>query len=193
MNDPHVELLIYAVSHGDSITYDNAEPFSEETDEFTVMIENNIAHLYPRRHYATAEEAELAARDLVSQWNFESALGARDDAFKLEYARTCVIDRQPSPAPPGEVPLQISAVIIADFTADVRVTKTAIAYPRLPIGRRLAVDNRKVTLMMKHWMDYLYHRESLATMANFCLTVVENSHNVKGNRRKGAAQHYRIT
>ena len=193
MNDPHVEYLTYAVIHGDSIKYEVAEPFSEETDDYIVKIEDGFARLYPQRHYATAEEAKLAAQDFVSRWNFEVELTDRDDNFKLEYAHARVIDRQPSPAPPGVVSVAVDPISFGFSATGVRVTKVAHAYPRLPIGRRLAVNDPNVAVMMERLMNYRHHREHLATMAHFCLTVVENSLNEQKHRRKQAAQHYRIT
>ena len=193
MNDPHVEYLIYTVIHGDSIKYEVAEPFSEETDDYIVKIEDGLARLYPQRHYATAEEAKVAAQDFVSRWNFEVELTGRDDKFKLKYAHAHVIDRQPSPAPPGVVSVAADSIGFGFSTTSVRVTKVAHAYPSLPIGRHLAVNDPHVAMMMERLMNYRHHREHLAAMAYFCLTVVEDSLGEQRNRRKQAARHYRIT
>ena len=52
--------------------------------------------------------------------------------------------------------------------------------------------SRDVTLMFDRYVGYHARREHLTGMANFCLTVLENSVQAKKNRRKAAAGHYDI-
>ena len=142
MNDPHVEYLRYVVTHGDSIKYKLDELFSAETDEYIVKIVDGAARLHPRRHYATAEEAKLAARDFVGQWNFWIAIGVRDDLFKLKYADARVIARPPSPTPPGVFAVNADPVDWGVTPAvSVGTTLVRYAYLGLPPRRRLAVDD----------------------------------------------------
>ena len=193
MNDPRVKYLTYIVTHGDWIEHEVAEPFLEKTDEYIVKIEDGLARLCPQHHYSTVEEAKLAAQDFVGQWNFESAL-TRDDQFKLEYDSARVIDCQPSPPPPGVVSVNADPIRF-HFTTPARgaVTKGVHTYPRLPIGRRLAVDDPNVVDMMRHLTNYRHGRESLGTMANYCLTVVEKPFpGRRGARRLREEQRYRI-
>ena len=196
MNDPHVEYLRYVVTHGDSIKYKLDELFSAETDEYIVKIVDGAARLHPQRHYATAEEAKLAARDFVGQWNFVIALDARDGLFKLKYADARVIDRQPSPTPPGVFAVNADPVYWEFPTAvSVGITLVRYAYLGLPPRRRLAVDDPNVVDMMRHLTNYSHShgRESLAGMAYYCLTVVEKPFRGRREpRRRQIEQDYRI-
>ena len=122
------------------------------------------------------------------------ALGARDGLFKLEYANARVIDRQPSPTPPGVFAVNADPVHWG-FTTAVRVgiTKVGYAYLGLPPRRRLAVDDPNVVDMMRHLTNYSHGREPLADMAYYCLTVVEKPfHGRREARRRQQEKCYRI-
>ncbi len=85
MNNPHVETLHYCVKHDNSVDYRDVEPLVHDDALFRVRAEQRNVVLEPKGHYATEEEAKRTAEGFVRRWEFEAALRAQSDAFRLVY------------------------------------------------------------------------------------------------------------
>ena len=171
MNDPHVETLHYFVKHDNSVDYRDVEPLVHDDALFRVRAEQRNVVLEPKGHYATEEEARRAAEGFVRRWEFEAALQAQSDAFRMVYERARIVDHNPSPLPPGALkpdPIYESIHVSDALT----VTKKPATYPAPPSGSALDPDDCDAKDMLARLDLYRLGREPLASMANFCLTVV---------------------
>ena len=196
MNAPHIKAIHYFIEHDDSVDYRNVAPLVFEDDLFRVKAEKVEVTFEPKNHYATEEEARSAVEGLVRRWEFEAALRVGSRSFKLTYARVTVVDRDPPPLPPGVVRVDPVAFHFRVSQPQVRVTKMLAEYPVLPSVQTLKPDDPNASVMLSRLDLYRQGRDPLGDVANFCLTVLEYSAlqlaGGKGNKRKAAANHYRI-
>ena len=196
MNDPHVKAIHYLIEHDDSVDYRDVAPLVFEDDLFRVKAEKLEVVFEPKNHYATKEEARNAVEGLVRRWEFEAALRARSSEFRLVYARVDIIDRNPSPPPPGVVTLGPVTSRAGAPKTRARLTNVAAGYPAPPQGPAIDPDDPDAAFMLHRLDLYRQGREPIAGVANFCLTVLESSAlraaGGGGNKRKSAAKHYRI-
>ena len=197
MNDPHVKAIHYVVEHDDSVGYQNVAPLVYEDEQFRVKADKVEVAFEPKSHYATEDEAKMAVEGLVRRWKFEAALHVGSRAFKLIYARVDIVDRNPPPLPPGVVSADPVAFHFRVSQPQVRVTKAVAEYPVPPSEHALAPDDPDASFMLSRLDLYRQGREPLASVANLCLTVLEDSaHKAAGGKEdklKSAATHYRIS
>ena len=175
MNDPHVKALHYFVKHGNSVDYSDVEPLAHNDPLFRIRAKRRNVVLEPKCHYATEEEARRAAEGFVRRWEFEAALRAQSGAFRLVYERAHIVDRDPPPSPPGSV--NPDPIFWSFHLSEPQVTATQklTTFPAPPSGSVLDPDDRDATDMLARLDLYRLGREPLASMANFCLTVVKSA------------------
>ena len=185
MNDPHVDVLEYSIEHGPVIDWSQAAPLNLEEDSFDVRAENGRVRFNLKAHYASEEEARLAVEaDYIPSWEFHVGLLRGPNAFKLRFHRAEIVERNPSLGPPT---LRAHASI-GPITVTVDLAPpTPPAFPGPPpSGIRRSPD---VDSMFDRYLGHLAGRESLSTMAYFCLTVLERM----GGGRSEAAGRFGIS
>ena len=184
MNDPHVKALHYFVKHDNSVDYSDVEPLVHDDPLFRVRAKRRNVVLEPKGHYATEEGARRAAEGFVRRWEFEAALRAQSGAFRLVYERAHIVERNPPRSPPGTVNagathwrVKPDPIFWSFHLPEVqgRVTKKPATYPALPSGSALDPDDRDAKDMLARFDLYRQGKEPLASMANFCLTVVKSA------------------
>lgn len=186
MNDPHVEALVYRVEHGPNVDYDKAEPLEHDTQTFSVRIEDGQARFDMKEHFDTEEAAREAIEPFIQSWELSVGLKDGPDRFALVFDRSEIIDRNP---PSGvNIYAPVGRFVLQGFDAEVRLSH--YNYPEPPYG--LAV-NPDVTSMHTRYLGYRRGNEPLATMAHFCLTVLEESTGRTTRRRQLAAKKFRIS
>ena len=194
MNDPHVKAIHYFIEHDDPVDYRDADPLVYDDELFRIRADKGEVALEPKVPYATEEEARSAVEGLVRRWEFEATLRAGSSAFRLLYAGVDVIDR--SPPPPGVVLVDPVTFRIGVLKAQARVTKVLAGYPAPPSGPAIEPDDPDASFMLSRLDLYRQGREPLASVANLCLTVLEDSAAQatagKGGKRTMAANRYRI-
>ena len=193
MNDLHVKAIHYFIKHDDSVSYQDVSPLVYEDELFRVKADKDNVVFEPKNHYTTEEDARSAVEGLVRQWDFEAALRTGSARFKLIYARVDIIDRNPdrNPPPPGVIP--VSAIFHSrGGKIQARVSKVVAEYPCPPSGQVLEPDDPDASYMLSRLDLYRQGREPLGSVANLCLTVLEDSFSKKRGRRKRAADHYQI-
>ena len=197
MNHPHVKAIYYLVEHDDSVDYRDVAPLVYEDEQFRVKADKVKVVFEPKDHYATEEEARTAVEGLVRRWEFEAALHVGSRAFKLIYARTDIVDRNPPPLPRGVVRADPAAFHFRVLQPQVRVTRAVAEYPALPSEHALAPDDPDASFMLSRLDLYRQAREPLTGVANLCLTVLEdsapNTTAGESGKRQRAAKHYKIT
>ena len=180
MNDPHVVALIYHIEHGDSVNYEDANSFVHDEPEFRVKIKNKEVCFEFEKDYATEAEARESIDEYIRVWELDAGLRRGPDFFKLKFDRATIEDRNPSPGA-----REVSAIITSGnpkWTANIMVAPPE--YPSPPSGLSIDTD---VQMMYDRYINYRRDRESLVSMAYFCLTILE----YKLKTRKAAARHYK--
>ena len=172
MNDPHVSVLIYRVRHDETVNYDMASPLEYEAASFKVSIKGSEAHFEMKEHFPTAEQAREVVGPFIRQWEFAAALDRGPREFELVFLDAVVEDRKP---PPGVVLTPRSgALTILGESPSLVFGRT---YPEPPTNVAIDAD---VEAMALRYSQYRDGKETLAGMAYFCLTVLEQ---VAGGRR----------
>ncbi len=189
MNDPHVVALFYNIKHKKSVDYSKAEPLEREKEDFTIKIENDKACFTMKAHYATEEEARKAVEEYIQVWELDAALQEGPNAFTLEFSCPKIEDRNPLPVrrAPGDIEATYAYSPQPRMEGKLCVTHLYSSYPPPPSGMKITPDVRS---MYDRLMGHLSDKEPLASMAYFCLTVLEAS---TGDRCKKAkdAEHKR--
>ena len=179
MNDPHVVALIYRVEHGDTFNYDNTAPLNLETSEFRLTVEDKQARFELKNDYATESEAQQAMEGYIRAWVFDACLRQNDpDYFRLEFDESVIEDRNPTP---GVHKVNAGTIKWKFDLSSPSVTLSPGNYLLPPSD--VSLDST-VELMYQRYMDYLRGRRSLLSMAQFCLTVLEDSGPTSGQQRK---------
>ena len=195
MNDPHVTALHYWVIHDASVDYADALPMEHDNELFHIRVSDRQVTVRPKGHYASEAEAKAAIEDFFRNWEFEAALESGSSGFALGYSGADVIDRNPTPPPPGVV--QLSATIRAGHpTVGMRLRVKRRSYPSLPSGRAFNPDVEHAQAMLSQLDRYHQGRSTLASMAYFCLTTLEGSvpkGDDKANKDKLTGDHYAIS
>ena len=173
MNDPHVAALLYRVKHNETINYDMALPLEYETESFKVSIEDNKARFEMKEHFSNVEQARELIESFIRQWEFATSLDHGPGEFDLVFLDAVVEYRKPTP---GVVPLKGMAMVCAMGSVSVIVGRSA--YPQPPKDVAMNAD---VEVMAYRYSRYREGRDTLAGMAYFCLTVLEQA---AGNRSK---------
>lgn len=187
VNDPHVVALNFRIEHHSSVNYDNASPLDHREEAFEIHVEGNSVSFTMNRHYATQSEALDSVEDYIRAWEYLAALQTEPSEFKLVFDGAKIEDRDPTPGVmyAGAKPFSINVSV---SEPDIHVSRGT--YPQPPSGKlEFSPD---VKLMFDQYVAYRARRRYLTDMANFCLTVLENSVQSKKNVRKAAARHYDI-
>ena len=185
MNDPHVVSLQYRIDYDTSADYSEAEAVEDTQPEFDVRVHDDEAKFKMKVHCATVEEARGMVEPYIRDWEFETSLERGRNTFRFRFVRPEIVDRNPTPGTvsvSGHVVLE-AAIITASLCA-------RTPYPPPP-SRNICITP-EVSIMHKRYLKYREGRESLPTMANFCLTVVERLAGVTKKKRSAAAAKFGI-
>ena len=187
MNDPHVVALNYRIEHHSSVDYDGASPLDHSETDFEIHVEGNNVRFAMKRHCATESEAMEAVEGFIRAWEHLAALQDGPNQFTLVFDGAEIEDRDPTPGVVYAIPKPLR-VKLSLGEPTIHVSKGA--YPQPPATRlEFSPD---VKLMLDRYLRYRAGRELLTGMANFCLTVLEESVQANKDRRKAAARHYDI-
>jgi hypothetical protein len=189
MNDPHVEALLYQVTHGESVDYTKAAILEHRAPDFVVRLEQLRARVELIAHFATIAEAREAVEPFLQAWELAAALAHKNpDELRFVYDRADVIDRNPTP---GHIVLTESArITISTGTATLIVGRAHYPQPPRGLSRDATVD-----LMFDRYRMYREGKTTLADAANYVLTALEASSMpfvAQGPSRARAAKYYDI-
>ena len=186
MNDPHVVALVYRIEHSESIGYAKAAPFCRDEQGFRLSIVDGKARFEIHDHFPSIEAADEALTEYRRAWEFDAQLRRGPDTFHLvlERENSVIIDRNPTP---GHVRLKGIGVTVVLGSAKLLVEPSV--YPEPPSDIALTPD---VETIYDRYMGYRRGREPLASMASFCLTVLEAATGERKGRRAAASKIYSI-
>ena len=171
MNDPQVVALIYTVEHGNSVSYENADPLRNfKTPKFDLTVEDKIARFEFRKFYATEDKALKAIEPFKRQWEFETGIRWGPNSFSLRFKEAEIIDRNPAPPEPGARKLRIAGHVLSNITTSARISRGFPHYPPPPAGGSVDLDDPVVVKMKSKYEQYGLGRTTLPDAANFCVT-----------------------
>jgi len=182
MRDPHVESLRYRLKTFATTTYENPPAVKFIRDEFECHLNDGVLICHMREHYPTVGEAQRVVEDFLHSWEIKTALELGRGAMKFQFEDSHVIDR--NPPPPGSSEFKyVSTSGGVKFTGSVTPIHsiTLREYPDPPIDFTVTPD---VETLWQRYNNYLDGKEPLPSMANFCLTLVENKAGKKGKKGK---------
>ena len=168
INYPQVVALIYRIEHSDSTDYRNAKPFCREEQEFHLSVKDRKVRFALYGHYATEEDTRESIAEYIRVWEFDARLKRGPDSFRLEFENSEIVDRR-NPTP-GAVRLRGRLAIRGIGAATLTVSFSD--YPSPPSDIALNAD---VEMMHQRYLGYRQGRKPFASMANFCLTVLEST------------------
>lgn len=167
MNDPHVVALNYAVTHGDTIDYGNAEPLDLDEPEFRLTVADRKVRFEFKTHHATEEGARDSLADYIRNWEFDATLTyGSPDSFRLQFEKAEIIDRNPTPGV-----TRIGGRLEIRGTGSARLAVGVSKYPSPPSNMSL---NSDIETMHHRYMGFRARHEPLESMAYFCLTMLED-------------------
>lgn len=178
MNDPQVVALIYAVEHGNSISYENAKPLHySESPEFVLTVEDKTARFELKKFYADEGEALKEIEPFIQEWEFESGIRRGPNSFSLRYQRAEIVDRNPSPPKRGSGTHKLRAeLVLPPVEIRAKITQVVPDYPSPPANSQFCLNDPDVIKMRSRYDQYRLGRTTLPDAAYFCVTVLEGKY-----------------
>ena len=116
---------------------------------------------------------EILVEDYIRVWEFSACLKNGPSYFKLKFDHAEIGDRNPTP---GVLMVDARPVRFEVKVGEATGVVSPACYPPPPSGLKITPD---VQTMCDRYMGYRQGREPLATMAYFCLTMIENNPTTK--------------
>ncbi len=185
MVDPHVVALTYRIKHSRSVAYRNPPALSRDESQFRLQVTEGLARFEFKQHFASEREARNAVAQYIESWQMSADLDRGPGSFRLAFQNADIVDRQP---PSDGVSLRMSARAGAP-RASARLQAVSRHYPEPPAD--CDFQHPDVKAMHMRYVGFCKNEEPLASMAYFCLTVLEHSVQPP-KRREKAARRWRI-
>lgn len=176
MKDPHVVRLNYKVRPGENVQFQQPPAVEWPTAEGTVKVDCEQASIELINHYSNEKDARAAVEPHLVAWEIWAGLTSRDDQrpFRFEFRKAELVDRAPMP---NQAPS-------AQFRGTVTIPQSAALSRRLtsyPSPPQAFSASDEVQNMWYRWEQYRSNRETLPSVAYYCLTALE--HHVGGGGR----------
>lgn len=178
MNDPHVVALHYRVQVSEGYSFANPPPLDVRRLEFDGTLHNDAFVARMSEHYPMEREAKIPVDAFLRAWEITTGLSRQHTVMRFVFDHAEIIDRMPSK--PGEVRVYASTML-----EDASLFATASAhlemglYPPAPVD---FVADLTVETLWGRYERYRADKDSLYSMAYYCLTVLER----RGGRRNAA-------
>lgn len=179
MRDPHVERLIYVITSGPGISYQEPEPlaFSNSLGDFDVA--DGQLRFHPAEHFSRTGETRAALEPFLRAWEIQSDLQRNVGQIRFDYLSTDVIDRNPPLA--GEPPvLHAEGGSYLLLGGELTCHLTLRRYPQPPTTFRTTPE---VDMAYRRWIQFRQGGEPLQSMAYFVLTLTQS---MAGDRQSAA-------
>lgn len=184
MNDPHVTAIHYSLVLGEFVQFSPpAESLQFEMENASGILSDTELRIVPNYHYSSRDAAKAAIEPRIQAWAVQAAIQLRIPTLRIEYERTEIIDRAPTP---GIISAHAEAHGRAGLKAAAQVIRHLSKYPPPPIVGFAVSSN--VDTLWHRYSRYVSGGEPLTSMAYFALTVVTPGK----NGRDIAAANYNI-
>jgi hypothetical protein len=166
MNDPRVVSLYYEVITSPDVSF-KAPPLDHSTPEFDLHLAEGQAIFTLKGHHASVEDARKIVEPFVTAWTISSGLAASPEHFQLKFDRA-----KTNRAPYGSYKVTGMPVSLHHGRRE---------YPPLPQNFS---TSPLVESMYYQWEGYKAGHMTLATVAYFCLTLLEGFGEKKREKKK---------
>lgn len=180
-----VRALWYRVEWAPDVDYEKAPPVHAETDDFTMLLDGKELQVKLKQGtIPSLAEARTLVEEYLYAW---AVLIGLQHGHSVRFA----FDKAEVETVPESIPQEgirkkgLEGRVTVTATVDRHVSRSS--YPAPPKAFTVSPD---VRIMYVRYEEYQSGRELLLSMANFCLTVLQNS---AGGRRTQAAQKYNIS
>lgn len=180
MSEIRVKSITYAVKTSDSTTYE-VPPLEGEEEEFRFRLDGHFL-TFEMKDLLEEDAANALVDSYVRAWETSIALQYGPDEMRFIHHGMSTIDLDK----PEVIRLTVTRSTSWNVASSGQLHVTRYAYPTPPIGFVVSPD---VEVMYLRYRGFLEGREPLASMAYFCLPVVESS--VGG--RKQATEYYNVS
>ncbi|MDO9529925.1 MAG: hypothetical protein Q7J27_12330 [Syntrophales bacterium] len=176
----HVKSIHYRIITGEHVDYKKASPIREETDDFVLRVENDLASFEMKKHFSTKEDAKDYIDPYLKRWEILIGLAHDHRDLRFEYKNAEVIDR--SPDDKNSIILNVDPIRISvSLDAVLHVSRG-----RFPSPPKNFENTPDVETMYLRYKAFREGKESLLAMAYMCLTVLETS---AGGRSKAVSKY----
>lgn len=188
MNKPHIKTLFYKAIPGKNVDYEKAPPVEGSFQHFNVRLENGRVSFEMKTHFSTTEEAREITDDFVKRWEIITGLEQDPGDLQFSYDGADIIDLKPDEIEgnTGTLNVSLEGAILLSGAVSLQINRGK--YPSFPTNIAISPD---LEVMYSRYKTFRENRESLTSMAYFCLTVLEHRFS-NGKKRKAAANFYRI-
>jgi len=169
MNDPHVKSIHYRLLIGERVFLKKTSPIREETDEFVLLVENNLASFDMKKHFSTERDAKAHIKAFLERWEFFIGLTHEPGDLQFKYKNSELIDRSPDNDNSGIFNAGPAGVAVGAY-GDMYVPSELF----LPPPKSFKI-NPDVKTLYNRYKDYTEGKEKLLPMAYMCFTVLKTS------------------
>jgi hypothetical protein len=183
MNDPHVEKLFYKVIVSDDTDYDKAPPISGETQDFKWQLSKDQLAVEMKIPCATESEAKEVVDEYLKGWRVTTGLLHRPGNLSFKFSSSILVNR----------PLNNGGYRTESFGSDSSEIillsdeiKEHTSYESFAAPPEKFKVSPEVEMMFFRYRLYREGRETLRSMAYWCLKVMEFS---AGGRHEASEQY----
>ena len=173
MNSPRISALIYNIVTNGRVDYSKAPPMCVDEERIHVKVKGDEVRFDLKEDFRSEDEARESIAAYIKRWEIDEGLCRNSDCFNLEF-KSSIADGPRLEASPVKYSVRLS-------TAIGRVE--ASQFPSPPAACKVNSDMSWVGGMYDRYMQYRNNRETLPSMAYYCLTVLEGKF---GGRTKAA-------
>lgn len=167
MNDPHVNEITYILKTPEDVTFEKCPAFILDDTTHKFVLENNILTCLFKTHFPDLVSAKAFIEPILRAWEIHTALQFNDDIHFI-YKDANIIDRNPIPNSVSII--SASANCNASAFGNVKISVTRSVYPSPPSNFTINPD---VETLWFRYNLYLQDKDSLLSMAYFCLSFLE--------------------
>jgi hypothetical protein len=185
--DPHVVSLHYRLDLREGYRFVDPPAVEARTDDFTVLLDGNLAVVTMISHHADAESARAFVDPYLWAWELDAALRTGRKEFTFVFQRSEIVDRVP-PAPGEPLSVYANATLTVRGTVALEVQRHKYADPP-PSGFEACGDALR---MWASYEEYSLGRSRFLDAANRCLTFLEGLAQVDKQKREAAARTFAV-
>jgi hypothetical protein len=190
MNDPHVETLTYGCATSPALRLDDVADFEHllPRSGATANYSKKTIVIRLAEHFSATDEAVRSLQQDLDGWEIAIRLRFRDPGFRFVFRDSQIVDRAPTPPPPGGHTMITGTgrVVLGGVSASGRV-ETYFQPKELPPPTREVGASDLVRGLTSRYLDAWRGRELPTSIGYFVATSLKVAHN-DGTGRNSAIE-----
>jgi hypothetical protein len=173
-----VESLIYKLNPAEGTVYQDPPPLEVDQEKWKGRLESGVLTCHMKVDYGSVSDARKEVERYLRAWEIDAGITNGRGSLRFVHQDAVMVDTSLG----GEGDARIR-LIARGFVAVRGVVKLTVKLGSYPPPPNVFVVSPDVETLWARYEGYLDGRESLQSMAYFCLTVVEEVYG--GQRKKG--------